>query len=147
MRVRTYQISDTQAIMQLFYDTVHQVNCRDYTQEQVEAWAPANMDIDVWMQRLSNRFTYVAEDGNQIIGFGELESTGHIDCFYCHKDFQRQGVSKQLLQHIEFKAMNLGIKRLFTEASITAKPFFLVMDLLLLDNKKLNVEGKNSLTL
>lgn len=37
MRVRTYEIGDTQEIMKLFYDTVHEVNIRDYTKAQVEA--------------------------------------------------------------------------------------------------------------
>jgi N-acetylglutamate synthase-like GNAT family acetyltransferase len=34
------------------------------------------------------------------------------------------GVGSQLLNTIETKAKELGIKRLFTEASITAKGFF-----------------------
>ncbi len=37
MRVRTYEIGDTQEIVQLFYDTIHEVNIRDYTQAQVDA--------------------------------------------------------------------------------------------------------------
>ncbi|MEH2394342.1 MAG: hypothetical protein V7K21_22670 [Nostoc sp.] len=47
MRLRTYEIGDTEEIMKLFYDTVHEVNIHDYTEKQVDAWAPANMDIDV----------------------------------------------------------------------------------------------------
>jgi putative acetyltransferase len=125
MKIRTYKISDTAAIMQLFYDTIHQVNIRDYTKEQVDAWAPSNMDTEAWMNSLKNKFTYVAEEGEHIIGFGELEDNGHIDRFYCHKDFQRKGIGTKILETIEQKARFLGIKNLFTEASITAKPFFI----------------------
>jgi molybdopterin-guanine dinucleotide biosynthesis protein A len=124
MKIRTYEIGDTQAIMQLFYDTVHEVNIRDYTQEQVDAWAPTNMDADFWTNSLKRKYTYVAEEDTQIIGFGELEDNGHIGCFYCHKDFQGKGVGKRILQQIESKARSLGIQRLFVEASITARPFF-----------------------
>ena len=124
MKIRTYETSDTEAIMQLFYDTVHEVNIRDYTQEQVDAWAPTNMDADLWTDSLKHKYSYVAEEGTQIIGFGELEDNGHIDRFYCHKDFQGKGVGTQILQQIESKARSLGIQKLFTEASITAKPFF-----------------------
>ncbi|PHX56934.1 GNAT family N-acetyltransferase [Tychonema bourrellyi FEM_GT703] len=124
MKVRNYEISDTQKIIQLFYDTVHQVNIRDYTKAQVDAWAPADIDIEIWMKSLSSKFTFVAEDGGIIAGFGELETNGHIDRFYCHKDFQRKGVGTQILEHIESQAKDLGMNRLFTEASITAKPFF-----------------------
>ncbi|MEH1990972.1 GNAT family N-acetyltransferase [Nostoc sp.] len=99
------------------------MNIRDYTEEQVAAWAPANMDIEVWIKSLGSKFTYVAEE-DKIIGFGELEANGHIDRFYCHKDFQRKGVGKKILEQIELKAKSLGVEKLFTEASITAKPFF-----------------------
>ncbi|MCC5643503.1 GNAT family N-acetyltransferase [Nostoc sp. CHAB 5824] len=124
MRLRIYEIADTEEIMKLFYDTVHEVNINDYTQEQVNAWAPANMDIDVWIKALASKFTYVAEEQGKIIGFGELEANGHIDRFYCHKDFQRKGIGKKILEQLESKAKSLGIQKLFTEASITAKPFF-----------------------
>ncbi|MBN3876140.1 MULTISPECIES: GNAT family N-acetyltransferase [unclassified Nostoc] len=123
MRIRIYEIADTKEIMKLFYDTIHEVNIRDYTEEQVAAWAPANMDIEVWIKSLGSKFTYVAEE-DKIIGFGELEANGHIDRFYCHKDFQRKGVGKKILEQIELKAKSLGVEKLFTEASITAKPFF-----------------------
>jgi putative acetyltransferase len=124
MKVRTYEIGDTQQIVKLFYDTVHEVNIRDYTKAQVDAWAPADMDLASWIKSLSSKFTFVAEEGQKITGFGELEANGHIDRFYCHKDFQGKGVGTQILEQIELQAKNLGIKQIFTEASITAKPFF-----------------------
>ena len=124
MKLRIYEIADTEEIMKLFYDTVHEVNIHDYTQEQVDAWAPAQMDIDVWIKGLGSKFTYVAEEQDKIIGFGELEANGHIDRFYCHKDSQRKGIGKKILEQLESKAKSLGIAKLFTEASITAKPFF-----------------------
>lgn len=124
MKIRTYEISDTEKIVKLFYDTVHEVNIRDYTTAQVDAWAPADTDIQKWMQSLSSKFTFVAEEGDTIAGFGELEINGHIDRFYCHKDFQRQGVGKLILTQIESKAQDLGLEKLFAEASITARPFF-----------------------
>ncbi|MEH2138703.1 GNAT family N-acetyltransferase [Nostoc sp.] len=124
MRLRIYEIADTEEIMKLFFDTIHEVNIRDYTQEQVDAWAPVNMNIDVWIKGLGSKFTYVAEENGKIIGFGELEANGYIDRFYCHKDFQRKGIGKKILEQLESKAKALGVEKLFTEASITAKPFF-----------------------
>lgn len=124
MKIRNYQIADTQQIVQLFYDTVHQINIRDYTKAQVDAWAPADIDLEIWIKSLSSKLTFVAEEGDNIAGFGELETNGHIDRFYCHKDFQRKKVGTQILECLEAKAKDLGINKLFTEASITAKPFF-----------------------
>jgi GNAT superfamily N-acetyltransferase len=124
MKIRNYQIADTQQIVQLFYDTVHQINIRDYTKAQVDAWAPADIDLEIWSKSLSSKLTFVAEEGDIIAGFGELETNGHIDRFYCHKDFQIKKVGTQILERLEAKAKDLGINKIFTEASITAKPFF-----------------------
>ncbi|UBF27834.1 GNAT family N-acetyltransferase [Kovacikia minuta CCNUW1] len=124
MRIRTYEKGDTEELMQLFYDTVHEVNIQDYTQEQVNAWAPDNMSLEAWSEGFEDRFVYIAEEGGTISGFGELEPNGHIARFFCHKAFQRQGVGSQILNQIEAQAKSLGLLRLFTEASITARPFF-----------------------
>lgn len=122
--VRTYNLSDTEEIVTLFQETVQSVNSRDYTQKQIEAWISHPIDLDRWRDRLSSAFTYVATQEETIVGFGMLESNGHIDCFYCHKDFQGQGIGKKILQQIEFKARSLEINRLFSEVSITARLFF-----------------------
>jgi GNAT superfamily N-acetyltransferase len=124
MRIRGFQPGDTPAIVRLFCDTVHQVNSRDYTREQVDAWAPEMIDEGRWLTRLANSFTVVAVEGEQIIGFANLESDGHLDCLYAHAQHQRQGVGTALLAALEGKARELGVTRLFTEASITARPFF-----------------------
>ncbi|MCC0176602.1 GNAT family N-acetyltransferase [Waterburya agarophytonicola K14] len=56
---------------------------------------------------------------------GELESNGHIDCFYTHYQYQGKGVGTKIYQTIENKAIELNLPRLYLEASITAKPFFI----------------------
>ncbi len=38
--IRKYRNEDCGQILKLFYDTVHTVNRRDYSEEQVNAWAP-----------------------------------------------------------------------------------------------------------
>ena len=39
MRLRRYRTEDLPILARLFGETVRQVNCRDYTLPQVEAWA------------------------------------------------------------------------------------------------------------
>lgn len=124
MIIREYKFSDTQAMMKLFYDTVHEINIQDYTIEQVNAWASKSMDYEVWHKRLQAKLPYIAEINGEIVGFGELEADGHIDCFYCHSKHQKEGIGSKLLSHIENIASLRGVKRLYIEASITAKPFF-----------------------
>ena len=131
MQIRRYKQEDTHQILELFTNTVQQVNIKDYTKEQVNAWAPKGLNQGQWESRikhlatsLSSKATYVAESEGKIVGFANLENNGHIDHFYCHKDFQRQGIGTLLYETIESQAKCLNLEKLFTEASITAKPFF-----------------------
>ncbi len=74
--------------------------------------------------RISKTNPFVIEENGKIVGFSELEENGHIDCFYCAYDWQGRGVGSALLDAIEREAARMGVTRLFTEASITARGFF-----------------------
>ena len=81
MLVRTHRNGDIPYISRLYYDTIHLVNCNDYSREQIEAWAPAVPEDSFWKVRFKNYNVYVAEEDGHIVGFTELDSVGHIDCF------------------------------------------------------------------
>lgn len=121
--VRPYRAADMPVLMDLFRDTVHRVNSRDYTVEQVRAWAPAELDPARWAT-LAGRFTVVAEMDGQTAGFADLEADGHIDRFFVHADYQRCGVGRALMGAIVSEAERTAVDRLFAEVSITARPFF-----------------------
>jgi putative acetyltransferase len=123
--IRDYQRTDASAIASLFYETVHFVNLQDYSEQQVRAWAPAIPDPEVWHLRMSQRCTLVAEENGQIVAFAELEQDGLLDMFYCRRDAIGRGVGRALYKAVERKAVGLGLKHIFTEASITAVPFFI----------------------
>ncbi|NJN73085.1 MAG: GNAT family N-acetyltransferase [Limnothrix sp. RL_2_0] len=124
MFIRLFRPADTDQVAQLFHDTIRTINLGDYSQEQVEAWAPNNLYFRDWETVCTKYFTYVAEERGQILGFGELEKNGHINCFYCHKNNQRRGVGTQIYRAIERKANLLELEFLCVEASIIAKLFF-----------------------
>ena len=124
MLIRLFQKQDSDRIAQLFHDTVREVNIRDYSPEQVQAWAPEDLYLSDWTEDCTNSFTYVAEEDSEIIGFAQLEANGQIDCFLCHKDYHRCGVGTRLYRAIEAKALELKIDCLFVEVSITARAFF-----------------------
>jgi putative acetyltransferase len=142
MKIRLFETRDAESIAQLFHDTVHTVNRRDYSSKQVEAWAPDNLHFRDWAAVCSSRFTFVADDEGVIAGFGELEPNGHIDCFYCHKNYQHCGVGRQIYEAIEAKAIELSLNRLFVESSITAKPFFERMKFSVVQEQKVTRRGE-----
>jgi len=142
IKIRLFEAQDAEQIAKLFHETVREVNVRDYSNNQVRAWAPDDMHFRNWVEVCSNRFTYVADDEGVIAGFGELEPNGHIDCFYCHKNYQRCGVGRQIYRAIEAKAVELSVSSLFTEASITAKPFFQRMGFSVVKEQEITCRGE-----
>ena len=142
IEIRLFKAQDAEQIAQLFHETVREVNIRDYSSNQVRLWAPDDLHFRNWVEVCSNRFTYVADDRGVIAGFGELEPNGHIDCFYCHKNYQRCGVGRQIYRAIEAKAVELSVSYLFTEASITAKPFFQRMGFSVVNEQEVTRRGE-----
>jgi putative acetyltransferase len=124
VRIRDYEAGDAPEVVRLFYETVRSVNRADYSDEQVRAWAPGVPDPDEWHARMVTRKTLVAEEDGQVVGFAELEEDGHLDMLYVRKDIVGRGVGKRLCQTAEREALGLGLERIFTEASITARPVF-----------------------
>lgn len=122
--IRAYEKRDAPEIVRLFYETVHSINRSGYSQEQLEVWAPEIPDVATWHRRMAARYTLVAEEDGEVLGFAELEEDGHLDMFYLRKDAVGRGVAFQLYQAIEREARKCGVCRISTEASITARPFF-----------------------
>jgi putative acetyltransferase len=127
MTIRRYRPGEEEALWCLYHDTTHRILERDYTPEQCERWAPAVADMPQWTERIRARNPFVAERDGLILGFAELEPDGHIDYFYCHHAYQRQGVGRRLYAAIEAEATRLQIPLLHAAVSTNAKAFFLRM--------------------
>jgi putative acetyltransferase len=124
LRVRDYSLADIDALIDLFRASVRIVARRDYTHEQVMAWAPDEIDRQAWAARCASRQTWVAEIDDHIAGFSDMEPDGHLNMMFVHPACQGAGVATALLEQVEKSARGSGLIRLFTEASITARPFF-----------------------
>jgi GNAT superfamily N-acetyltransferase len=123
--VRRYQDGDAKHIARIYYNTIHTVNSKDYTKEQLDAWAPYSSLQDCgWQEKLDKIKPFVALIGDTIVGFGEFEPNGHIDCFYVHHEFQGVGVGTALMHEIETEAREKLLPKIYAEVSITARPFF-----------------------
>lgn len=121
MLIRRYETSDCEELVELFYNTVHSVNAKDYTEEQLKVWATGSVDLDKWNQSLLSNFSFVAVENGIIVGFGDIDSTGYLDRLYVHKDYQHQGIATAICDKLECV---LDVSKINTHASITAKPFF-----------------------
>ncbi len=121
MIIRHYEPTDCEVLANLFYFTVHTVNAKDYTKEQLSAWATGNIDLQEWNKSLSEHYTFVAVKNNIIVGFGDINKSGYLDRLYVHKDYQRQGIATAICDKLEQAVV---VNKIVVHASITAKSFF-----------------------
>lgn len=120
MYIRKYRSTDCHEITQLFFNTVHTVNSRDYTPEQLDAWATGRVDEGQWNNSFLEHFTVVAVEGDVIVGFGDIDESGYLDRLYVHSMYQRRGIATAICDMLEGQAGS----RIVTHSSITALPFF-----------------------
>jgi len=124
LSVRPYQSSDAAALSALYEASVRGLGARDYAPAQIEAWAslaPSADDLDGRMADGRSRLVAVTKD---IAGFIDMEVDGHIDLLYVAPDATGLGVARTLLETAEALAPLSGARRLYAEASETARPVF-----------------------
>lgn len=124
MITRKYKAEDCAMLAELFYNTVHTVNARDYSKEQLDVWATGEIDLDKWNQSFLNHTTLVVEMDDKIVGFADMDNSGYLDRLYVHKDYQRKGIATELVKALEVAMKKENMIFFETYASITAKPFF-----------------------
>lgn len=140
--IRQYDCSDAQDLANIYYHTIHFINSKDYSEEQVNAWAPSfSLETTGWKEKWKQLPPIVAQIIDKVVGFVELEPNGHIDCFYVHHEYQGCGVGSALMNEIFIKANALKLKRVFAEVSITAKPFFESKGFQVVRQQNVNIRG------
>jgi putative acetyltransferase len=141
MYVRDLRPGEERVLWKLFYDTIHSVNIRHYSQSQVDAWAPEDLDPSVWEQKMQSICPFVAEIDDQIIGYSDLQTSGLIDHFFVHHLWQRRGVGRLLMTEIDRRASRSQLHQLETHASITARPFFEAFAFVVVREQELEMRG------
>lgn len=143
MTIRKYHKKDCDEVFELFYNTVHNINIKNYTNEQIEAWANLSINQEDWCKSLEINYSLVYTDDIEktkeaeqietneekneeisIIGFGDITRAGYLNRLYIHKDHIGKGIGNLLAKELEEYATSLGLKEIVTHASITARPFF-----------------------
>lgn len=120
--VRRYQPGDRDALITVFVRSIRESAIRDYSPAQTEAWSAVDR-ANAW-SAVGDRLIWVAVAGELVVGFTDLEPSGHLDHMYVHPEHEGRGIASALLTCLEAEARRQGHLRIFTEASITARPFF-----------------------
>lgn len=124
MKIRRFRVGDESSLFRVYFSAIHLVASLDYTPEQVSAWAPADLDMALWANRMQEIYPFVVEIGNEIVGYADVQQNGYIDHFFVSGTHGGRGIGRRLMQRIHVEAMSLGLTELTSDVSKTAEPFF-----------------------
>jgi putative acetyltransferase len=124
MNERSCRPTDLQAVADIYIASIHSLAAPFYSPEEIAAWAPVAADIARWQHRLSQLHTVVAEHNEVLAGFASYKDDGYLDLLFTHPAFARRGVATRLYLHVETTLRAAAVSRVFTHASLAARPFF-----------------------
>lgn len=127
MKIRGYEARDAAGVAEVFRRSVAALGPRDYSPEQVAAWAGRAPDAGAFHARASDGrvFIVAVDDDDRPVAFADVEADGHVDMLYCAPEYAGTGLVVLLYATLEAVARQRGITRLYSEASEAALRFFL----------------------
>lgn len=60
MIIRRYILGDCSELDNLFYDTVHSINSKDYSKQQLDVWVTGKANLEDWNNSFFKHFTVVS---------------------------------------------------------------------------------------
>jgi putative acetyltransferase len=124
MHIRPCRPGEERVLHAVFLSAVHGLASKDYTRQQIEAWAPADLDQDLWSRLIQRIQPFVVVHEKEIVAYADLQPNGYIDHFFVCATHARQGVGSRLMKHLLAEAHARPIAVLSSNVSLTAQPFF-----------------------
>ena len=124
---RPLALEDGYVAAEIFFDAVHNGTTDVYSIEQRTAWGGSAPNPNGWQNKFENTMGFAADIDGSLAGFMTLDAGGYIDLAFVRANLSGRGIGQSLYKLIEALAIADGIKRLTTEASKKAKPFFIRM--------------------
>jgi putative acetyltransferase len=124
LALRPYLPADARLVAEIYRASIEELTADDYSDAQRSLWAATADDEAVFAARLAQELTLVATLGGSVVGFAALKGADEIDFLYVHPAVAGQGIGAMLCDALEKLAGARGAKRLFADASDTARGFF-----------------------
>ena len=124
MQLRQFREGDEAALFRVFCSSIRDIAARDYTPQQIAAWASEDIDAHHWAALMRKLQPFVVEIAGDIAGYADVQSDGYIDHFFVSGKYPRQGVGRLLMNAIYEEAARLELSELTAQVSKTAEPFF-----------------------
>ena len=141
MNIRRFQLGEELELFEVYYSAIHLIAKNDYSEEQLNAWAPLDLDRQLWVNRINGINPFVAEIDSQPVGYADIQPNGYIDHFFVSGHYPRQGIGKALMEFIHSEAQTMSLTELTANVSLTAQPFFKRFGFVVVEQRKPVIRG------
>lgn len=124
MDIRRFEIGDEGSLRRVFHSAIHLIASQNYSQQQIEAWAPDDVDMDGWRRYMQGLAPFVVEFDGDVVGYADLQANGYIDHFFVSGHHPRRGIGSLLMRRIHEETAALALHELTSNVSRSAEPFF-----------------------
>ncbi|MFN7695403.1 MAG: GNAT family N-acetyltransferase [Burkholderiales bacterium] len=122
--IRRCRPGEEAALFEIYHSAIHLLASRDYAPEQIQAWAPRDLDQGLWATRIRGIHPFVAELAGELVGYADLQANGYIDHFFVSGHHGRRGIGTALMNHLLDQARAASLTELTSDVSRTAQPFY-----------------------
>lgn len=124
MTIRSYHPDDTDALAEVYRDSVRGIGPQAYGPEQIAMWSAWPDNLQEFEACLALGLTLVAEVDGRVVALGQLHPVNHIVLLYCSTAHARRGIASAIYARLEEHAYAAGVTEITTNASRLSRPLF-----------------------
>ena len=118
MKLKQITKKDQLRLKEVYFDSVNSIDNNTYSKEHKFAWASQAWENSEFQKSLLKGKGLKLIFNNKIIGFATRYPENRLSLLYVRGNFKRKGFGTIILDSIERDALNSGINKLKTEASL-----------------------------
>jgi len=121
--IRRAAPADAEQITPVHVTSIRTLCAKDYTQEQIDAWAGWKSPDKYRAAMAAGEVFFVAEVDGRVVGFSVLHGD-EVKAVYIHPDYVGQGIGRRLLDAVEAEAGDRGVELLQLTSTLTSVGFY-----------------------
>ena len=141
MKLKQITQKDQLKLKEVYFDSVCSIDENIYSKEHKFAWACQAWENSEFEKSLLKGIGSKLICNKKIIGFATRYPENRLSLLYVRSNFKRKGFGTMILNSIERDALNSGINKLNTEASLISYKLLLKSNWEIDRKEKVNIKG------
>ena len=141
MKLKQITQKDQLKLKEVYFDSIRSIDENIYSKEHKFAWACQAWENSGFKKSLIKGIGSKLVYDNEILGFATRYPEDRLSLFYVRGNLKRKGFGTIILNAIERDALQSGINKLHTEASLISYKLFLKRKWEIDRKEKVNIRG------